>query len=52
MTNDDYRGRNIARVYDLSVLAMEGPGGNAPKAPPFDGYWVGDNFMMRLDKFN
>jgi hypothetical protein len=51
VTDDKLRPRNIARVYDLSIVAMEGAPNDAPKAPPFDGFWVGDNYMMRLDKF-
>ncbi len=50
-TDEKLRPRNIARVYGLSILAMRGAADAAPKAPPFDGYWVGDNWMMRLDKF-
>jgi len=50
ITDDKFKPRNIARVYDLSIVARKGSAGNAPKAPPFDGFWVGDNWMMRLDK--
>jgi hypothetical protein len=42
--------KNVARVYELSMVAKEGPPGGAPKAPPFDGYWVGDSWNMRLNK--
>lgn len=51
VTDEKLRPRNIARVYDLSIVALEGAPGKALKAPPFDGYWVGDSWMMRLDKF-
>ena len=51
VTDPDLRPRNIARVYELSVLAQEGAPGRAPKAPPFAGYWVGNSWMMRLDRF-
>ena len=37
-----------ARAFELSVLAN--PGVPAPKAPPFWGYWVGDSFLINLDK--
>ncbi len=50
VTDENLRPRNIARVYDLSIVAMQGAPGNSPKKPPFDGFWVGDNWMMRLDK--
>jgi hypothetical protein len=32
------------------MVAMEGPPGAAPKAPPFDGFWVGDSWNFRLNK--
>lgn len=51
VTDEKLKPRNLARVYDLSILAMEGPADNAPKNPPYDGFWVGDSWMMRLDKF-
>jgi hypothetical protein len=51
VTDDKLRPRNIARVYDLSIVAMQGSPNSAPKEPPFDGFWVGDSWMMRLDKF-
>ena len=51
VTDPELRPRNIARVYELSILAQEGAPGRAPKAPPFAGYWVGASWMMRLDRF-
>lgn len=51
VTDPELRPRNIARVYELSILALEGAPGRAPKSPPFGGYWVGNSWMMRLDKF-
>ena len=50
VTDENFRPRNIARIYDLSIVMMQGSPGSAPKKPPFDGFWVGDNWMMRLDK--
>lgn len=44
------RARNIARVYALSACAQVGPPGQAKKAPPFDGFWVGNSWMIRLNK--
>ncbi|NPV46179.1 MAG: hypothetical protein HPY69_04445 [Armatimonadetes bacterium] len=44
------RARNIARVYELSACAQVGAPGQARKAPPFDGFWVGNSWMMRLNK--
>ena len=51
VTTDKLRPRNIARVYELSIVALEGAPDRAPKEPPWDGTWVGDNYMMRLDRF-
>jgi len=51
VTDKKLKPRNMARVYDLSILALQGPAGKAPKKPPFDGFWVGDSWMMRLNKF-
>ena len=50
ITDENMKEKKIARVYELSILAREGEGGRAPQAPPFDGYWVGNNWKMRLDK--
>jgi len=52
VTDNDLKERKLARVYDLSILAQEGAPGDAPQSPPFDGYWVGENWMMRLNKFD
>ena len=51
VTDEKLKQRNIARVYELSIVAMEGAPDKAPKEPPYDGYWVGNSWMMRLDKF-
>lgn len=51
VTDNQLRPRNLARVYDLSIVAHQGVANQAPKKPPFDGYWVGDSWMMKLDKF-
>ncbi|MBU2692597.1 MAG: hypothetical protein KJ970_16910 [Candidatus Eisenbacteria bacterium] len=51
VTDPDLRPRNIARVYELSILALEGSPDHAPQKPPFGGYWVGNSWMMRLDNF-
>ena len=42
--------KDIARVYELSILALEGPAEKAPQKPPYDGYWVGESWMMRKSK--
>lgn len=39
---------DAASVYEVSLVAEEGAPGAAPKQPPFDGFWVGDNWMIRL----
>jgi hypothetical protein len=51
VTDPDLRPRNIARVYELSILALQGSPDRAPQKPPFAGYWVGNSWMMRLDDF-
>lgn len=51
VTDESLRPRDIARVYELSILAMEGAPNQAPQKPPFEGYWVGNNWMMRLKRF-
>ena len=48
MTNTDMKGDNIARVYELSVLAREGSPDRPVKAAPFVDYWVGNSWNMRL----
>jgi hypothetical protein len=50
ITNGKLEPKGIARVYELSVLTQKGNPGQVKKAPPFDGYWVGNNWMMRLEK--
>jgi hypothetical protein len=39
---------DAASVYEVSLVAEQGAPGAAPKQPPFDGFWVGDNWMIRL----
>jgi hypothetical protein len=50
ITDEKFKKENIAQVFELSILAKEGAPGAAPKSTPFDGFWVGDNWLMRLDK--
>lgn len=50
VTQPSDRSRNIARVYDLSCITVEAAPGEARQAPPFDGFWVGNSWMMRLNK--
>jgi len=50
ITTAEFRPRRLARVFDLSILARGGPPDKAPREPPFDGFWVGDNWMMRLER--
>ncbi len=50
ITDEKFKKENIAQVFELSILAKEGAPGAAPKSPPFDGFWVGNNWLMRLDK--
>jgi hypothetical protein len=48
VTKPDLKARNIARVYELSMVTRQGAPYRVAKAPPFDGCWVGDSWMMRL----
>jgi hypothetical protein len=32
------------------MVAMEGAANDAPKSPPWDGFWVGDNFFLKIDR--
>ncbi|MHB8994803.1 MAG: hypothetical protein ACYC63_06115 [Armatimonadota bacterium] len=50
VTRPEDQARNIARVYELSVVTVTTAPGAAKKAPPFDGAWVGNSWMMRLNK--
>ncbi len=50
VTKPDLKAKNIARVYELSMVTPTGLPGRVEKAPPFDGFWVGDSWMMRLNK--
>ena len=50
VTHESLKAKNIAQVYELSLVTMEGAPNQTPKQPPFDGFWVGNNWMMRLNK--
>jgi len=48
VTKPGWKEKNLARVYEVSPVGPVGETGNAPKSPPFDGFWVGDSWMMRI----
>lgn len=51
VTKPDLKAKNIARVYELSMVTVTGAPGQVAKAPPFDGFWVGlKNWMIHLDR--
>lgn len=50
VTKPDLKAKNIARVYELTIVTVQGAPGKVQKAPPFDGAWVGNSWMMRLSK--
>jgi hypothetical protein len=50
VTDEELRPDGIARAYELSMVAMEGSANDAPRSPPWDGFWVGDNFFLRVDR--
>lgn len=49
-TTPEYRKDDLAKVMELSAVTVKGSPGQAEKAPPFDNYWVGNSWMMRLSK--
>ena len=38
----------IAQSLELSMVAKKGAPNQAPKSPPWDGFWVGDNYYLRM----
>ena len=50
VTNTDMKKKNVARVYQLSVLTRQGSPDRTEKVPPFVDYWVGESWNMRLAK--
>ncbi len=38
----------IAQAFELSMVAKKGAPNQAPKAPPWDGFWVGDHYFLRM----
>lgn len=50
VTRPDLKAKNIARVFELSLVTEKGAPNRVSKAPPFDGCWVGNSWLMRLSK--
>ncbi len=50
VTDEALRPDGIARAYELSMVAKEGAANGAPKSPPWDGFWVGDNFFLKQNR--
>lgn len=50
VTDEELRPDGIARAYELSMVAKEGAANNAPKSPPWVGFWVGDNFFLKQNR--
>lgn len=50
ITDAELKPKGLARVYELSAVTRQGNPGSTPKAPPFGAYWVGDSWVMRLEK--
>lgn len=48
VTKPGWKEKNLARVYEVSPVGPVGEAGSAPKSPPFEGFWVGDSWMMRI----
>ncbi|MEX2500388.1 MAG: hypothetical protein WD397_16095 [Wenzhouxiangellaceae bacterium] len=48
ITDDELKPDGIAQAFELSMVAKEGAPNQAPKSPPWDGFWVGDNYYLRM----
>ena len=48
ITDDELRPEGVAQAFELSMVAKEGAPNEAPKSPPWDGFWVGDNYYLRM----
>ena len=48
VTKPGWKEKNLARVYEVSPVGPVGEAGNAAKSPPFEGFWVGESWMMRI----
>jgi len=46
ITDEELRPDGIAQAFELSMVAREGAPDQAPKSPPWDGFWVGDNYYL------
>lgn len=49
ITDDELEPEGIAQAFELSVIAKEGAPNQAPKSPPWEGFWVGDNYYLRME---
>ena len=50
ITDDDLKPDGVAQAFELSMVGREGAPGQAPKSPPWDGFWVGDNHYLQIGK--
>jgi len=48
ITDDELRPDGIAQAFEVSMVAKEGAPDQAPKSPPWDGFWVGDNYYLKV----
>ena len=48
ITDDELRPDGVAQAFEVSMVAKEGAPNQAPKSPPWDGFWVGDNYYLEL----
>ena len=48
ITDDELRPDGVAQAFEVSMVAKEGAPDQAPKSPPWDGFWVGDNYYLRM----
>lgn len=46
ITDDDLKPDGVAQAFEMSMVAKQGAPNAAPKSPPWDGFWVGDNYYL------
>ena len=49
ITDAELEPGGIAQAFEVSMVAKQGAPNQAPKSPPWDGFWVGDNYFLKID---
>lgn len=50
ITDEQLKPDGVAQAFEVSMVAKEGAPNAAPKSPPWDGFWVGDNYYLEIGK--